>query len=627
MEIINDFGQILELSPGTSLTVERFNSLFNSSDQMSQDIIYQSKAGLTESNKVFINYGHLIEATNDVYNLAVKVVVSGSIFFAGVMVYRIVDSDITFELRVNFGSIANKLKTINIRDIYTLDSFFAGSSAGSLLPIMLDSAKNPTNYPYVFFPVWNDNWTPNPAGIGNKSPFVNAWDHNLQKFTGTTVNSPYWRLSYIITKIISYLQFNVAGSYFTDPDENEVYVYTLMSTLEIYNGILSSTTYLPDMKLNEFFKQITERKRILFDIDNFTNTITINTGKSLLTDLEFIDICDYIEKIQQISVPDKKGYKITLRLNEDDRAWNTGTEDKPLFQTPYILNVGFKENEIEMSVGTLKKKSEALYSYPMNKQIVNAPSYDVEAQNDWPLTLLRYKGMKQLPGGKVFPEASPLDLDFSDAEWYQFLNDSKPLTIIANIPPSVLSKMKPSIKLRCISEEGAYFFVLPEKISFTLLPGITEFVQKVKIEARMIKTSYETKVEIETVMPEQVILENFLVKFKAYWNTELVDFKTLKIERIPEAGSSGTFGYTTIKAPTDPAGSGGSIGTTFATGGSRIDIESKSEFRLFSNIKPQYYIRWGKKGTFTEKSGYFTFDRIAGVPWPEEGDKPIWIVF
>ncbi|MBB2149184.1 hypothetical protein [Pedobacter gandavensis] len=623
MEIINERGQILELSDRTSLSVERYNSLFNSSDKLLQDTIYPDKTGLTESNKVFIGNGHLVEISNDAYSLPVKIVVSGSTFFSGIMVYRITNNEISFELRVNFGSIANKLKTTNVRDIYTEDSYFPGTSSGTILPLMLDTAKNPNNYPYVFFPVWNDNWVDSASVVAANSPFVNAWDHNLQKFSGTTVNVPYWRLSYVISKIIEYLQFNVEGNYFTDPIEQEIYLFTLLGVFPRWNGILSSTSHLPDLMINEFLKQIIERKRISFDIDSFTNTVTIETAQSILSDPEFIDISDYIESIQEISVPEKKGYKITLKLNENDDSWNTGTSDKKVFQAPYILNVGSKENVIEMSVGTLRMKKDTLYTYPMNKELVKQTYFD----NNWPLTLLRYKGMKNLSGGKVFPEATPLNLDLSDAEWYQFLNDSKPVTIIANIPPSILAKMKPSIKLRCISEQGIHFLVIPEKISYNLTPGITEFVQKVKIDARIVTTSYETKVDIEAVIPEQLVQEMFLVKFKAFWDPEVYDFQSLKIERIPEVGSTGVFGYTTIKYPTDEAGAGGSIGTTFATAGNRIDIEYRSEFRLYTDVKPRYYLRWGRKGTFTEKSGYYTFDRIAGVPWPEEGDKPIWIVF
>lgn len=627
MEIINERDQRLELSTGTSISVERFNSLFNSSDKLAQDIVYPSKTVLTESNKVFIGNGHLVEATNDVYSMPVKVIVSGSTFFSGMMVYRVVNSEIIFELRVNFGSIANKLKGTNIREIYTQDSNFPGTANASMVNLMLDTAKNPANYPYVFFPVWNDNWSSNPAGIGNLSPFVNDWDHNQQKFSGGTVNAPYWRLSYIISKIIEYLQFNVEGSYFSDPEEQEIYLYTLLGVYPLWNGILSSTSYLPDMMINDFLKQIIERKRISFDIDNFTNTITIETARTIITNPDFIDISDYIENIQDISVPEKKGYKISLKLNEKDEAWNSGTTDKKLFQVPYLLNVGSKENVIEMSVGTLKMKKDNLYSYPMNKEVISVAYFNVSTPHDWPLALLRYKGMKTLAAGKVFPEATALDLDFSDGEWYQFLNDSKPVTIIANIPPSILSKMKPSIKLLCISEQGTSFLVISEKISYSLTPSITELVQKVRIDARIVRTSYETKVEIETIVPEQVVQEMFLVKFKAYWNSELMDVKSIRVERIPEPGSTGVFGYTPINDSTDEAGSGGSAGTNFATAGNRTDIEYRSEFRLFADVKPRYYVRWGKKGTFTERTGYYTFDRIDGVPWPAEGDKPIWIVF
>lgn len=627
MEIINEQGQILELTENTSIAVERYNSLFNTSDKLLQDLVYPSRTGLTETNRNFIGNGHLVESSNEVYSLSVQLIVSGSTFFSGVFVYRIINDEISFEIRVNLGAISFKLKEVSIKDIYTTDSYYSTAGTIAFAALMKDTCQNPLNYPYVFFPVYNDRWIH--GDIPEDKRFVNLWNHATQSFNVTssaridTIQVPYWRLSYIIRKILEFLKFEVTGNYFTVQNEQEIYMFNLRSLY--HSGILPSTSHLPDLKISEFFKQVIERRRISFDIDIFSNTINVVTAQAVLNDPDYIDISDYVESIQEISAPEKKGYRISLKVNDQDEAWNTGTVEEKIFKYPYVLKVGSEENVIEMTAGTLRKKIDVAYSYPMNFQAVNYLDHKVTPEG--PVTLLRYNGMKSVAGGKVFPQADPLDLSLSDGEWFQFLNDSKKVIIIANIPPTILSKMKPTTKLGCISNEGTFFKVLPEKIGYNISPGTTELISGVRIEARAIFTDYKTKISIEELETEQVITEKYITKYKAYWNTEIHGIQKVRMERVPLPGSAATFGFTALKYPTDESGIGGSIGVTFAITGNRRDIEN-SELRVYSEIPPRYFIRLGVKGNFVAMPGYYKFPDISGTGIPvAEGDKPIWIVF
>ncbi|RQO65071.1 hypothetical protein DBR40_24675 [Pedobacter sp. KBW01] len=621
LKILNDSGKALELNYDTTIPVERNNSLFNDPDKFVQDITYSGKAKLTPNNKIFIQYGHLVEADRKVYELPVRVLYSGVTFFVGIFSYKIVSNEIEFILKVNYGAVAKKLKHAGVREIYTFDPDYSHPTQANFQAHMKNTCVNPLNYNCVFFPVFNDKWDDSGLDIAYK--MINYWDHEAQQFKvdkgrPNTIEAPFFRLSYLIKKMLEYLNFKVEGGYFTDPDELNIYVFTRRAMLGY--GILPSLGYLPDIKMSECLKQAAQRRRISIDFDAPTNTISVETPKSVLINKEYIDISQYIESIQSIAAPEQKGYSVKLKLDESDPAWNTGIGDAPVYKAPYILKVGQGENEIEMEIGTLRLKEDETANYPQNQQTFSI--YQTEDINTWPISLLHYSGMKNVAGGKVFPQAKPLDLNVDDALWWRFLNASKPLIITANIPPSIVERMKPRIKLGCKSEQGHFFLVLPKKISYAFQNKKTDLM-RVKIEAHTMDVGNDTTVFIDTIDPEEIVSRS-ISRYKAYWDPKVHGFNELRIERIPLSGSTATYGFTPITLPTDDGGAGGDVGTAYRIQGPR---DSPNETRLYCNTPPKYYVAVGVKGSFVAHSGYYTFAPLpigAGVP---DNTKPIWIVF
>jgi len=624
IEIINSEGRILELSAGTIIPVERNNSLFNSPDKFIQDLTYPGKAGLTENNIIFIKNGHLIESSNDVYELSVKVIVSGSPFFAGLFSYKIVSGSISFNLKVNFGAVATKVKNTSLRDIYTLDPDDSMVSYDEFEIRMKDTCINPLKYPCVFFPVKNSSWSGS-AGGELAYKWLNYWNHENQKFEikyqagdiGNTAQVPFFRVSYILKKVLECLNFNVGGGYFTEPSAQNIYFFT---RYRAFNQILPSLFYMPDLKIGEFLKQLAERLKISIDFDVLNNTVLVETPESVLSNSVIIDITNYIERIEEISTAESKGYSVTLKIDESDPAWNTGVGVESIFNPPYKLHIGSSETDIEMNVGTLNNIKETDYSYPCNEQEINMPGLGEPIT--WPLSLLEYNGVKDLGQGKIFPEAKPLNLNISDASWYKFLNDSKPLIIYANIPPELLSKMKATNKIECISNEGFNFVALPEQISYQLSNKQTELI-RVKIKARPLISRYDTQAYIE-VMDRKQITNDILRKYTAFYDPVIHGISQMRIEQVPLNGSAAVFGFTPVIHPTNDLGLGGTIGMNYIISGSRTDV-LKSEARLYSDIPPKYYILGGIKYYCTPKNGYYSFAGFTN--YVGHDGKPIWIIF
>lgn len=618
LKIINANGRTLELNQNTVIAVDRFNSLFSSDDDFAHDITYPGQAGLTDSNKIFIEYGHLVEAKNSVYEFPVQVHVSGYQFYSAIFSYKIVKDQIEYILKVNFGAVVSRMKTTKLQDIYSLDSVYIGSTQAPMAAYMKETCINPLNYNCVFFPLYNEKWDSTADGV----KWLNEWDHGNQKFIPPATLSgsskwnmaPFFRLSYIIKKVIEYLNFNAAGSYFDDPDCQDIYIYT-RKTLRNY-GIGACFNYMPQIFINDFFKILTQRLKISFDFDSLNNTVTVGMPSTVLNSTDCLDISQYIISVDEKSVADQKGYYITLKIDETDEAMNRGTGDEQDFTAPYALVVGDGANKVEMDIGTLNQVDTESYSYPESKQYFN--NSNDEQVTDWPIRLLTFKGMKPISSGVVFPEAKAYNLSGTDAQWYMFLNDSKKIIINSSIPPGFVSKMSPGMKLACKSERNTFFYALPEKSSYQMTNSKTERMG-VKIEARTIVSEFSTQYYIKEIDPEALESGN-ANEYKAYWDPLIYGFAEIKVLRVPTGGSTTVYGYTPINSSTDDGGMGGTIGTNFFISGPR----ESSQQRLYSPVKPQYYIAFGKKGYFTAVADYYTFDTINdGV----RDNKPIWIVF
>jgi hypothetical protein len=623
LKITNAKGQILELNKNTAISVERNNSLFNSDSEFAHDLTYPGQAGLTDSNKIFIGSGHLVEANNSVYEFPVQVSINDYEFYVAIFSYKIVKEQIEYILKVNFGALASKMKSVQVREIYTLDPFPNIFTNAALVTYMKNTCLNPNDYPYVFFPLFNDSWN---SG-GHPSSWLNEWDHTNQVFKnpptvpGTTVMNtvPWVRLSYVIRKIIEALGLEASGSYFSAPKENEIYLYHRRTILSY--GVQPSQNYLPELSINDFLRYITDRRKLSFDFDLLNGKVNVDSADTILNSNECIDISDYIESIDEKSVAEQKGYRITLKVDESDDSMNIGTESDPIYTPKTELVVGSGQIPVELEVGTLNAISEtAGYTYPMSKQVFDVGG--VSEVKDWQLRLMRFRGMKVLPDMKVFPEALPVNLDSDDARWYQFLNDSKKVIITAKIPPGVVLKMRPTIKLACNTEKTSFFYVLPEKISYSMGNNITERMT-VKIEARTIVADNKTKYYINA-LTAATALQPTSVRFKAYWLTEVHGFEQVQIKKVPYAGSSAIAGSTTIETPTDKFGLGGSMGILNYTQLGQ-DFEIGSQVRLMSNVAPKYYYRSGRKKLFTKVENYYTFNDLTTAT--VEDDQPIWIVF
>jgi hypothetical protein len=628
IQVINQNNLVLELDSSSSIPVERKLPLLNDSDSFLQDVTYSSKAGLTDNNKLFIQGGHLVDARLEVYEFPVRVIVNGEPFYAGMFSYKLDGDQISFTLKVNFGTVASKLKKTMIREILTEDYNHTAGTNAAWETLMKNTCMYPEQYNYAFFPVYNEKWYPEGDATHK---WMNYWDHDAQKFfvsvvgSGGFINStlqvPFFKLSYILTQTFKYLGFSFEGEVQQDAIYNQLYLYTRRGIKA--RSINPCFSYLPDeLTIEAFLKGIGSRLNINFRWDVINKKVYAESLVAELSKTSYINITNYVEKITELSTNEKKGYTVTLKTDESDEALNLAlTDDAPkAFLPAFSLIVGGGENRVELEVSTLKAKQMVGYVVPEAKQIIFVNDPDLQS---WPIRLIKFTGMKSLGGTVVAPEALPYELSSDDAIFYRFLGDSKKVIINANIPPGVLSKMKTTGKIAFKSAEGTFVYALPALQKFAFTNRTPDYIP-VTIEAQIIASNIQTPYTILPAdKPEDTTSGKTILKFKFAIAEGSFGPDTVNLIREGAPGSSAVFQSFPAKAPADIFGVGGHVGQSFAVSGTRSEFYA-SKVKLYGQ-KPQYILAGGEKFYWTEVGDHYE-PELSPQSWIDDG-RPLLIVY
>lgn len=629
IEIRNGRGEVAELYPDTSISIERNNPLFNDKDDFFEDITYSFKMPASDQNKMFFNWGHLVETPNTEYFIEVQCVVSGYVFYAGSIRFGFIGGDFDVLLLINFGSVAERLKTVFLNELYTADAIAGPFNANFMKTV----CENPESYPFSFFPVRNNDWRfDNDQGVVYNT--VNVWSDFFQNFTMEPENdgfgyktpqSAYFKLSYILQKIMQYLGFRTAGTWLDDIENHRIYLY---NRIRVPDFLFDSSYYYPEgYTIAEFLKNLRNDPRISLAIsfDVFNGVAMMEKASHVITSDQVLDLSGYISNVQEITVDKKNGYTISLKPDAGDALFKDGTSS---VATNKIV-IGKGENPVELECSTLKEeKIDNERSIPITKQTLNARSGIKQV-----MRFLYYPGMKTLSNSKVFPQAYPMELKLSDAEWYRFMNDGKKLKLMGDIPVDILHSMKSVGKIGFRTAEGTYQVAVQEKVEYSHTNENSEFVPTT-FEARTIVASYDTQVSIAPVSSTD---KDGKVGFKAFYKniagiseiTVDVFFPANTVVFNPGTGTNITIGAdlnlkAVLKQSTDDGRGGGHV--VYLDLPKVNGLPNNGEVRV--SIVPRYLIFEGKKNLFTQhSSGYWFCKPFTSVAYTRDDLNPVWIVF
>lgn len=517
IEIRNSKGQIADLNDDTVINVDRNCALFSDDDKLFQDITLPISLPKTPSNLVFFGGGHLVDADNQLYQLPVQVIVNGTTFFNGTAEYNMKDDEFDVQLLVNYASVRDKLKNVLLSDIYDNEQVLPGT-VSAIQDLMLQTCLYPERYDFAFFPVYNEYY----AGSGYQYPFTNFWNHGTQQFVydgneeagpggpdqKTTRQSAFYKLKFWIKRVCKCLGFEAVGSFMTDADAEQIYLYTDVSTY-----ISASLTIPYNISLEKFFKLLKQRFQIIVQFNALTGKANVISFKSMLRDTEVINISDYISEIKEIKTPTAKGYTVKLKPDASDVLFKDPNNPDEFIPTNRMV-VGDGEKEVSIEASTLKQaNTNNDYFYPKTKHRTTYFSNAASAQS---IRFLRFVGFKPASGGKVFPTSFTMELGQDEALWYRFLNDGKQLKVIAYFPLTVLEQIDLSKKLFFVADDGTAVYAIVEKESFSLTNAQEELV---RAEIICWSANFSPKTEVQFIATQTNAAQGDF-KAKAYFNFE-----------------------------------------------------------------------------------------------------------
>lgn len=611
LQLINALSQTADLHTDTIIPIERNNPLFNEDTQLFADITYGFKLPLTPGNQEFIKNAHLVEAAIEEYAQDATLLVDGTPLHAGKLTYKITGNDIDALFRINFGALSEKTKQVRLCQIYTGDAMELPYDTAH----MLNVCKNPKDYGYSFFPIYNEAWSESET----ETEFViNKWDHAAQKFVPSAW-CPFFKLKYLLQKVVEYLGFSIDGEYLKDPESDEIFVYTKIMSSTLMNG---SFTYLPqDLTLEDFLIRIKERFQISCNFDMITGKVNVVTPNSVLNSYTVQDLSDYVTAIDEIDVPQVTGYSIILKPDEDDELFlDPNAENENTYIPTNRLTIGDKEKPIEMESSTLKVKAFETYSMPTTKQ---RTYYYKNRSESFPLRFLRYRGMKNLAGGLVFPQAEPVELSLDDAIWYKFKNESKTVKLKITIPAFLLARVKVHQKISFFSKEGNYTVALVEKLSYNLSSGNSNYINAT-LQCRTMVNSYSTDAQLIEYKPDPNETDAdktglIPATYKAFFDKTRLPAVNIEIHWTSRVNGRSVVLKESILLSTDRFGTGGTVISP------PLITPVTWELRVTSGV-PRFVVVGGMKHAFQTGNGYYWLNLIT-LPRSPYDVQGVWIVF
>lgn len=177
-----------------------------------------------------------------------------------------------------------------------------GADQSAALATAKDTAVNPSNYNYVFFPIKNNHFFPDGEGPDPWDyPYQNYYDSGVQAFQAGAayrVATPFLKLHFILRRIFEGRGFSYVDEVFTTEELKNIVIY---NNHNIYD---SSTDWalsfrpgdhLPDIKTIDFVKEIFRALAIAPIFDLVNNKITIRRLSDIAEALPVLDWTAYAQ--------------------------------------------------------------------------------------------------------------------------------------------------------------------------------------------------------------------------------------------------------------------------------------------------------------------------------------------
>lgn len=511
LEIKNEAGRTLDLSPEQRVTVEIMSTLFSEDEVLKGSKSLPINVPLTENNQVFLQ-GKFHYHSDSFPDIACSVSFNGITLHRCVLNYRIRNSTIEAYLKIDLGEIANQLKTLKLADVISEQVLIGQSVTARNASLKAWAEAEPGVYPLVVFPVRNENffeesYSPTYTGyLWANMPYVNFYDSILQTFlSDETLNFgsffpgstslklfglpivPYVYVRYTIEKVCEYFGLKVVGAWLDEPEtrklvwDNNVAVYEdfIAGNGIIFDSSLQVRDYVPNINLSDFFKALRSFFGMGIFVDTTLREVEFKPAKTLRYEEQYVEVGFAQSDRYTIDQAVPKGITVENSVENDDVYKGYPPKEKHV--------IGDGEKGIPLKIGTLPMKWEYIFAtstqwvVPVTKVAGNTSGnlhrdseryYNVfqnsAPPNQCPLRVLMYHGMKLNSIGQLYPYGSSVSVDyqgnrvakyslwpnepdcifeFFQRDYYELLESSRTVTSQHVMSITDVSRLLPQVKI------------------------------------------------------------------------------------------------------------------------------------------------------------------------------------
>jgi len=271
IKIGDDF---LDMPEDARLTVELNNPLFakaSNANSILGSFSYPFVLDVTSKNRYLLDYADLLDGFNNYSTVEnVQLYFCGTILFTGYLEVSKA-GDKTFKCNFIFNPFI-RIKGKKLPEVFSSDVRRVGQeiTENSMLDHANQTALNPENHDYIFFPVYN----PRFFEEGNNPPetpvlsdpliwqkFQNLWHVGQQSFVESSFNQiamPFVKTNFVLEKIFEYSNVALDNQWINDElDKMVIYNnYSIYESTGTFSTSISISNHLPNIGSAEYISQI-----------------------------------------------------------------------------------------------------------------------------------------------------------------------------------------------------------------------------------------------------------------------------------------------------------------------------------------------------------------------------------
>lgn len=527
-------GQFLETG-NTPIQVELISPLFNEPDKLLGSYSYPFSFPWTENNKRNLLQAQSITAANRLRRVQVIISLYGNIWKQAELQFSSTEEEADANLLIDNGRVSELLTTRKLSDLTwgegLAPAFATLESYRAHLLATVNAA--PGVYPYVFFPIRNENWLgekkfPDTPGIYAdhiiaNPVYLNNWEIDPLhggRFIVETGNkefaqTPAFYLTYILKKVCESLSFTLDGDFSEDPAIQRLVIYS--ATQCEYSLFYSLGYYLPEITFAEFFKQLRDDFSLMVNFNHQTRICTIHSFSNLLDQRKPLDLRKAQLAGYKDDVATSNGLTITRKADETDALYK---KDSGFIEDPAII-LGNGKDKRELRISTTRmyigSSGVGLFRIPHVSQIGRGSlaGYEHSAPHAAPVTLrmLYWHGLVEDQAGDQYPYASADNLDYQlqpistfsfvpnafsttdvrVSRWFRFFASSRKLEIDLLLSLAEFMEIDGSRPIILEDDRQSSIFCLLDRIS-AKLDGKDKIVAKADLYVRLPEDDLEVQV-------------------------------------------------------------------------------------------------------------------------------------